>query len=148
MRGIWVGDGELRTALEKRIATLHLEEHVSIAGWQDDVRPYIAACDLLVSTSVYESFGYVTAEAMAMDRPVVASAITGTVDVVGTDVDDQLYRSRDISSAARLAERLLRDAARASAVAKRGRMHVLSTFSTEAMRRGLAEAYSAAARRS
>lgn len=147
VRGMWVGDGELRQEVEERIAALDLRGKVSIAGWKDDVRPYIAACDLLVSTSLYESFGYVTAEAMAMDRPVVASAITGTVDVVTTDIGDQLYRSRDIASAAELAERLLCDASRASAIAERGRMHVLSTFSTAAMRRGLDGAYSAAVQR-
>jgi glycosyltransferase involved in cell wall biosynthesis len=147
VRGIWVGDGELRKAMEARIVQLGLQEKVSIVGWQDDVRPYIAASDLLVSTSVYESFGYVTAEAMAMDRPVVASAITGTVDVVATDVREQLYRSRDISGAVELAERLLLDAARAAAIAGRGRQHVIATFSTDAMRRGLVGAYSAAAER-
>jgi glycosyltransferase involved in cell wall biosynthesis len=147
VRGIWVGDGELRRAVEERIAALGLQGKVWITGWQEDVRPYIAASDLLVSTSLYESFGYVTAEAMAMDRPVVASAITGTVDVVTTDIGDQLYRSRDIFSAAELAERLLSDTTRASAIAERGRMHVLSTFSSDAMRRGLVGAYSAAVQR-
>ena len=134
--------------MENHIAMLHLKDVVSIAGWLDDVRPYIAACDLLVSTSVYESFGYVTAEAMAMDRPVVASAITGTVDVVGTDVDDQLYQSGDIGSAVELAERLLRDASRASAVAGRGRKQKSCRRSRpKRMRRGLSGAYSAASQR-
>jgi glycosyltransferase involved in cell wall biosynthesis len=147
VRGIWVGDGELRNAMEERIKCLGLQPQVSIAGWQDDVRPYIAASDLLVSTSVYESFGYVTAEAMAMDRPVVASAVTGTTDVVATDVGQQLYRSGDISGAVKLAERLLRNGSCASAIAERGRRHVLSTFSTDAMLRGLIGAYAAAAER-
>lgn len=144
-RGIWVGDGELRKAMEERIAALRLDGKLSIAGWQDDVRPFIAASDLLVSTSLYESFGYVTAEAMAMGRPVVASSITGTVDVVTTDVAEQLYRSRDIVNAVQLAERLLHDSVKASMIGARGRTHVLSTFSADAMRRGLRAAYSAAA---
>jgi glycosyltransferase involved in cell wall biosynthesis len=144
---IWVGDGELRGAMQDRINELHLTSAVTIAGWQEDVRPYLAACDLFVSTATYESFGYVTAEALAMDRPVVASAITGTIDIVRTDVSDQLYRYRDVDAAAVLAQRLLTDAAHAKAVAARGRAAVLSTFSVAEMRRSLATAYTAAVQR-
>jgi len=146
VHAIWIGDGELRAEFEKRIAELDLESTIGLTGWLDDVRPYLAACDLLVSTAAYESFGYVTAEALAMQRPVVAPAITGTIDVVRTDVADQLYQHNDIASAAALAERLLRDEDLASAVGQRGRDQVLSTFSTDAMRRGLAGAYAAAVR--
>jgi glycosyltransferase involved in cell wall biosynthesis len=147
VRAIWVGDGELRPALEARIAELDLQDTLTITGWLDDVRPHVAACDLVVSTAAYESFGYATAEALAMDRPVVASAITGTVDVVTTDTADQLYSYRDVSCAATLAARLLSDRTHAADVAARGRARVVSTFSTEAMRRGLAGAYAAAAQR-
>jgi glycosyltransferase involved in cell wall biosynthesis len=147
VRGVWVGDGELRPALERRIAELGLSDVLSITGWLDDVRDYVAACDVLASTSAYESFGYVTAEALAMSRPVVASAITGTVDIVTTDVPEQLYRYRDVTAAAELAERLLRNRERASEIATTGREYVLSTFSMAAMRTGLANAYAAATAR-
>lgn len=146
VRALWIGDGELRAQVEERILALNLQSTIRITGWLDNVRPYLAACDLLVSTATYESFGYVTAEALAMNRPVVASAITGTVDVVTTDVRDQLYAPHDIATAVALAETFLRDEVHASAVAERGREHVLATFSTDAMRRGLAGAYAAAAR--
>jgi glycosyltransferase involved in cell wall biosynthesis len=144
VRAIWVGEGELRAAMQDRIDELGLQRSITIAGWQEDVRPYLAACDLFVSTAIYESFGYVTAEALAMDRPVVASAITGTIDIVTTDVSDQLYRYQDIDAAAELAERLLMDIPHAKAVAARGRMQVLSTFSVAEMQRSLATAYAAA----
>jgi glycosyltransferase involved in cell wall biosynthesis len=147
LRAMWIGDGELRAAVEERALRLGLDAVLTITGWVDDVRSYLAACDMLASTSCYESFGYVTAEALAMDRPVVASRINGTIDIVTTDVDDQLYGYRDIPAAVGLAERLLRDRERAGAVARRGRAYVLETFSTAAMRRGLAGVYAAAVQR-
>ena len=147
VRALWVGDGELREQFSERAADLGLSETVAITGWIDDVRLHLAACDILVSTSAYESFGYVTAEAFAMDRPVVASRITGTVDIVTTDVNDQLYGYRDTDAAAELAAELLRNSGRAAAVAQRGREYVLSTFSADAMRRDLAGAYGAAMQR-
>jgi glycosyltransferase involved in cell wall biosynthesis len=144
LRAVWVGDGELRSAMERRISAAGLGTALTITGWLDDVRAHLSACDLFVSTSVYESFGYVTAEALAMDRPVVATKITGTVDIVTTDVDDQLYDSGDTAAAVALAERFLRDRNHASAVAGRGREYVLSTFAVEAMRTRLAGAYARA----
>jgi len=144
VRAIWVGDGELRAALDERIAQLGLGETLTVSGWLDDVRPHIAAADLFVSTARYESFGYVTAEALAMERPVVASRITGTVDIVTTDVADQLYPLGDVTAAATLAERLLTDPTRAAAIAGRGREAVMTAFSRDIMRAGLRSAYAAA----
>lgn len=147
VHGIWVGDGHLRALMEARIAELDLGDSLTITGWLDDVRPHIAASDLVVSTAAYESFGYANAEALAMHRPVVASAITGTVDVITTDTADQLYSYRDVTSAARLAARLLSDHAYAAGVAQRGRERIISTFSAEQTRVGLAGAYAAAVQR-
>jgi glycosyltransferase involved in cell wall biosynthesis len=147
LRAIWLGDGELREPMRERIAAARLDDVISLAGWVDDPRTHIAACDLFVSTSVYESFGYVTAEALAMERPVVASSITGTIDVVQTDMELQLYPYRDLAAAVDRAERLLRDPELATAVARRGRAHVLASFSAENTRLGLTEAYAAAVQR-
>ena len=144
VHAIWVGDGDLRPAMEERIAASKLQDTLTITGWLDDVRPHLAASDLVVSTAAYESFGYATAEALAMDRPVVASAITGTVDVVTSDIGDQLYTYRDVASAATLAARLLSDGQHAAGVAARGRARVVTAFSLERMRSGLAGAYAAA----
>jgi glycosyltransferase involved in cell wall biosynthesis len=141
---IWVGGGEMQPLMEVRIDALGLRQHLTITGWISDVRPYLAACDLLVSTAAYESFGYVAAEAFAMERPVVASAITGTVDVVVTDTEQQLYKHGDVVTAALLAERFLTDRSAAVAAAGRGRSYVLETFSVPEMRRGLDAAYAAA----
>jgi glycosyltransferase involved in cell wall biosynthesis len=146
LRAVWVGDGELRSAMAERIAALRLETCVSITGWLDDVRPHLAAANLFVSTSRYESFGYVTAEALAMERPVVASEITGTIDVVQRDMPEQLFALDDGDGAAQLAERILRDPELADAIAQRGRAFVTTKFSVEETRRGLHAAYAAALR--
>jgi glycosyltransferase involved in cell wall biosynthesis len=144
VRAFWVGDGELRPALETRIAALGLGSCMSVTGWLEDVRPYIAAADAFVSTSRYESFGYVTAEACAMERPVVASRITGTVDVVRGDVAVQLFPLDDLDAAAAQLVRLLGDPSYAAEVAGRDREYVNAAFSREATRKGLYAAYDAA----
>jgi glycosyltransferase involved in cell wall biosynthesis len=141
LQAIWIGDGELRGAMEAAIASAGLQDAVRITGWLTDVRPYIAACDVFLSSAAYESFGYVTAEALAMGRPVVASSINGTIDIVTTDIDRALFSPRDFSAAARAIAAFIREPAMAAAVAARGRQRILEAFSPETTRRHLAEAY-------
>ncbi|GAC1305534.1 MAG: glycosyltransferase [Vulcanimicrobiaceae bacterium] len=144
VRAVWVGDGELRAAMEARMAEFALEDCVTIAGWCDDVRPYIAAADAFVSASRYESFGYVTAEALAMGRPVVASAINGTIDIVTVDVHASLYPPEAYRAAADATARLLLDPTLAAEIASRGRRRVLETFSPANTQRELFATYEAA----
>lgn len=144
LRAVWVGDGELRAAMDARVRELGLEESVSITGWTSDVRPYLAASDVYVSSSIYESFGYVTAEAYAMDRPVVASAVTGTTDIVTLDTEISLYAAKDYAAAGRATIQLLTNSALSREIAKRGRERVLDAFSPAATCRDLFAAYDAA----
>jgi glycosyltransferase involved in cell wall biosynthesis len=76
VKGVWIGDGELRQSFEQTAAigpgSIHL------VPWQQDIRPFLSAADVLLSTSRYESFGYMVAEALALEVPVVASRINGT----------------------------------------------------------------------
>ena len=141
IRATWVGDGELRAAMDARIKELALTDVVSITGWTTDVRPYLAASDVFVSSSAYESFGYVTAEALAMSRPVIASRINGTIDIVTLDTQQCLYELKDYGRAATATAELLRDAMLANDIAHRGRERVLAAFSPSTTRRELFLAY-------
>jgi glycosyltransferase involved in cell wall biosynthesis len=147
IRALWVGDGELRDVVEQRISALDLESCVTITGWLEDVRPYLAASDVFVSTSRYESFGYVTAEALAMERPVVASEVTGTVDIVRRDMTEQLFPLNDLDGATVRTARFLGDPQFAAEIAQRGRTYVKAAFSVEETRRGLRAAYDAAVKK-
>jgi glycosyltransferase involved in cell wall biosynthesis len=141
LEAVWVGDGDLRDGMEAAIAGAGLEGIVRITGWLTDVRPYIAACDVFLSCAAYESFGYVTAEALAMERPVVASRITGTIDIVTTDVDRSLFSPRDFQAAATAIADLVRNPEVATDVARRGRQSVLDAFSPDTTRNQLGQAY-------
>jgi len=147
VRGIWVGDGELRADFERAARAAGLADTVTIAGWQEDVRLYLAACDVFLSTAVYESFGYVTAEALAMRRPAVASAIVGTIDIITEDADFMLYPRGDFATAASKIERFLSDTELADAVAKRARQRVVNVFSSDATRQALLHAYTSVSTR-
>ncbi len=142
VRGVWVGDGEMRESFLQAATDLGLAENLVLAGWKDDVRPWLAASDLLLSTSVYESFGYMVAESFAMERPVVATRITGTCDILQNDFSHWLYEEGDVPQAVELILELLNHPRQAAAVAVAGREMIAQRFSPQVMRQRLLELYS------
>lgn len=139
--GVWVGDGELRQDLEVALDRLVLRDAFIITGWCTDVRPYLAACDVVVMTSLYESFGYVTAEALAMERPVVGTRVAGTVDLIEDGVSGALFEPGDVASAAAAVARLLSSPALRTEAGRHGRGFVLGSFSSERLAAELESAY-------
>jgi len=81
---VLVGAGELEAALSREAQALGLASQVHFTGWRDDVPDVLAVADVFVLPSVNEGFGRVVVEAMAMARPVVATAV-GDVPAVVRD---------------------------------------------------------------
>lgn len=78
-----VGDGPLRAELTQRVKELGLTEYVEFLGVRRDVAQLMSAADVFVLSSAWEGFGLVVAEAMACERPVVATDCGGVKEVVG-----------------------------------------------------------------
>ncbi|MDM1707279.1 glycosyltransferase [Thiopseudomonas alkaliphila] len=78
-----VGDGALRADLIRRVKELELTEDVEFLGVRRDVAQLMSAADVFVLSSAWEGFGLVVAEAMACERPVVATDCGGVKEVVG-----------------------------------------------------------------
>jgi glycosyltransferase involved in cell wall biosynthesis len=72
-RFVWVGDGELSAEWTAAIARAGLSDAVSCAGWKSDVRPYLAAAELLLHTADYEGLPFALIEAMSMGVPCAIS---------------------------------------------------------------------------
>jgi glycosyltransferase involved in cell wall biosynthesis len=143
VRAIWVGSGEGEAEFLSKIAGAQMQDVVRIVPWQHDVRLYLAAADVLLSTSRFESFGYVAAEALAMERPVVASDVTGTRDIMQRRFSEWLYPLDRTALAAELILKLINDPALSVATGGLGRSLVEKLFSIERMRESLMQAYGA-----
>lgn len=79
-----VGDGEMRPEIEAMIRRLNLQDVVTIAGWasSDKVIDYLVASRAMVLPSFAEGLPVVIMEALALERPVVVTAIAGTPELV------------------------------------------------------------------
>ena len=78
-----VGDGPSRVRLEGMAAEQHVAQHVSFAGWQDEVEPFFAAADVFVMTSDWEGMPNALLEGMAAGLPVVAYECEGVRELLG-----------------------------------------------------------------
>src|SRR5712671_360807 len=81
-RILMIGDGEMREAIEARARALNVDSDVVITGLQQDVRPYIVACDAMVICSITEAFSLAAIEAMALSRPLVHSDVGGAAEMI------------------------------------------------------------------
>lgn len=79
---VWIGHGELESEVRAYIQRMGISASCSILGWRTDVSELLSGADVFVLPSLYESFGYVTCEAMACGLPVVATRVSGTKDIV------------------------------------------------------------------
>lgn len=68
---LMVGDGSLRTELEKEVARLGLSEYTRFAGFQTDPRPFLGLIDAFVLPVPFGSASIGLLEAMAMHKAVV-----------------------------------------------------------------------------
>lgn len=100
-KALLVGDGPERQAIERTIARLGLGEHVLITGLEQDVRPFISACDVmtLVSHSV-ETFSLAALESMALGRPMVMSETGGAAELIVAGTHGFLFAPGDIEALA------------------------------------------------
>ncbi len=73
-----VGEGFLRGDLEALRARLHLQDHVLMPGFLDDVAAALAAADLFVLSSDNEGMARALIEAAASGLPAVATDVSGS----------------------------------------------------------------------
>jgi glycosyltransferase involved in cell wall biosynthesis len=80
----WViaGEGKLRDSLAAEIRRLGLADRVHLIGHVDRVDALIAAADVFVLTSKSEGLGSVVLDALALGRPVVATAAGGIPEIL------------------------------------------------------------------
>ncbi|MDR7440453.1 MAG: glycosyltransferase, partial [Armatimonadota bacterium] len=94
-------DGELRPQLERRARELGVDGAVRFLGLRRDVAEIVPLFEVAVQPSLNEGMGKAAVEAMAAGKPVVASAVSGLVDVVRPDRNGVLVPPGDPEALAR-----------------------------------------------
>lgn len=96
---LFIGDGPERDLLQAQIGAMELDAAVAITGLLPDVRPAIAACDVLVIASHFvETFSISALESMAMGKPMIMSNVGGASEQIIPGENGYLYEKGDIAS--------------------------------------------------
>jgi glycosyltransferase involved in cell wall biosynthesis len=131
-------EGEYPAQLHALASSLGIADRVHFAGQQPDAVPWFDAFDVVVHASVDEPFGLVLVEAMALGRPLVASASGGPLDIVEDGRSGLLVPPGDHAAIARAVNRILDGRHLADALGQGARARA-SEFTEERMAAGLAE---------
>ena len=123
-----VGDGSLGPRLRARTAELEVADSVIFAGFRADVPRVLDALDVLVLPSLYEGMPLTAIEASAMGRPVVATAVDGTPEVIREARTGRLVPPADPPALSRAIRSVLRDPLGAQRMGRAGRDFVLDRF--------------------
>lgn len=135
------GDGDLAPTVRGWITEAGVSERVRMMGFQNAMDELMAACDLVVLPSLYEGLPLSLLEAMAAARPVVASDIPGTRELVVHGVTGILVPPDASDALARAIGTIASDPELAWRMGEAGRARVRAEFDVAAMERRVAEAY-------
>jgi glycosyltransferase involved in cell wall biosynthesis len=138
---VLAGDGPLRGELEARARELGIADRCVFLGHRSDVPDLLAVTDLFVLPSLFEGLPISVLEAMAAQRPIVATAIGGTDEAVIHEVTGLLVPPRDPATLAAAIRRLQADPRLAERLAAAGRERVEREFSAVATARSVMRIY-------
>ncbi|WP_175443071.1 glycosyltransferase family 4 protein [Halofilum ochraceum] len=136
-----IGDGPERTRLAERVRRLHLQHRVHLVGHTTMPGDYLMAADLVVLPSRSEGIANVALEAMALGRPLVATAVGGTPEVVPDGVAGVLVPPEDPAALAAAMLRVLSDNTLARRLGTGARLHAATELSVDARCTRLRDVY-------
>ncbi len=136
-----VGDGPQREELVALARSLGLETRVHFPGLQPEVRPYLAAMDIYMMSSIFEGLPVAMLEAMAMRCTVVATSVGGIPEVIRASENGFLVEPERPDLLVQVADALLSSPEVMRRVGAVGRRTVEERFGMHRMARELENLY-------
>ncbi|HHE33191.1 MAG TPA: glycosyltransferase [Chlorobaculum parvum] len=133
------GEGKLEQPLKQMVAEYELKKSFIFLGFTADIYPYLKGCDLFVLPSLFEGMPNVVMEAMAMQKPVIATDVNGARELMGAtgkspECDTGLIiPSKDPEALARGIKKFIDNPEALEACGKAGYERVKNMFTMEAM---------------
>lgn len=140
-----VGEGDYRSQLEALAAELGISDNIVFLGWRDDILEIIGAADIVVHPSLEDALSQSLIESLMLERPIVATDISGAADTLGDGKYGRLVPPADPVAFRDALEETIANIDSAREQAKLGRAYLLeymdvrrTTSEYEKLYRGLA----------
>lgn len=127
-RLVCVGDGRLASELRARAGEQGLQQAVRFVGFQSDVTRWLGLATATILPSFYEGLPLVAMESLAAARPVIATAVDGTPEIVRHGETGLTVPPGEPAQLAEAITRLLRDGELRRRLAQRGQEWVRERF--------------------
>ncbi len=136
-----VGGGPEESVLKAQTQKSGIADHVTFAGYIDDLTDFYPAMDIFLMTSRYEGTPMTVLEAMACGKPVVAPALDGICEVLRDGETGVLCKPGDLDDYVKRLGDLLEHPERAVEMAEGALRDVRERFSAERMTRQVEAIY-------
>ena len=111
LRFFLLGDGELRSRLERLTDELGIRQFVTFLPFRKDTEKVYAAADILLHTAHWDPLANVLLEAMAASLPVIATDVDGTAEVILDGQTGRLFKKEDVNAGVAILRELAADPA-------------------------------------
>ncbi|NJO96407.1 MAG: glycosyltransferase family 4 protein [Pleurocapsa sp. CRU_1_2] len=126
------GEQEYVAELKTLAEIPELKGRVHWLGFRDDIPILMKACNIIAHTSTEpEPFGRVIVEGQLAQKPVIASAAGGALELIKDGVNGYLYPPGDAIALGKLIEKLIEDPILAQRLGKQGYVDAQQNFSLE-----------------
>ncbi len=124
------GEQEYVSYLKTLADEPELQGRVHWLGFRNDIPPLMKACDIIVHTSTEpEPFGRVIVEGQLAQRPVIAAAAGGALELIEPEKTGLLFAPGDYNALKIQIEKLISDRALGSLLAQQGYISAKTNFS-------------------
>jgi glycosyltransferase involved in cell wall biosynthesis len=125
---IIVGGGAMENEIKDRVKDFGLEDYIIFTGFRSDIYNIMKQMDFLLHTALFEGFGFVIAEAMAVGKPVVSTDISSISEIIADGETGYLAQSKNPEDIADKVIRMMNSDKREE-MGERGRKIVEEKFS-------------------
>lgn len=132
-RFILMGNGNLRSRLERSIAADSLRDRIRVIPAESDIRSRLQQADIFAIGSKREASPNVVIEAMASGKPVVATAVGGIPELVQDGETGFLVEHGDSAGFGNALAKLLADPDLRRTMSEKARQRVMEDHSLETM---------------
>ncbi len=128
-----VGDGSQEKKLKKLTLALNITSSVKFLGFREDAIDIMNIMDVFVLPSLWEGLPLTILEAQALGKPVVATRVSGSKEIIKDGETGFLVSPRDWRSLAHSIKLLLKTSKTREEFGNRGKEFVNRNFSLEKM---------------
>ncbi|MBU0533654.1 MAG: glycosyltransferase [Candidatus Omnitrophica bacterium] len=136
-----VGEGTEKNKLKKLADKLNISRNIIFTGLRNDVNEILTITDIFVLPSIFEGLPNVIMEVMLSKKPVIATRIPGTDELVVDGETGILVPPKDAESLASAIINVLKNPAKAKEMGINGRKRVEKYFSIDKTVRKTEELY-------